>query len=158
MEMKTYADTGLVSQIARSLWPVGAIYSSTVNVSPADLFGFGVWEPIRGVFLLAENDEHPAGSTGGEFEHVLTVDEMPTHTHMSAYLDGQATTQTIRANALLPDSVEIATLTYRKTQNRTVLSEGGSIAHNNTPPPLGCLHVEEGELTRVGGSGYDEIR
>lgn len=126
MEMKTYADTGLVSQIARSLWPVGAIYSSTVNVSPADLFGFGVWEPIRGVFLLAENDEHPAGSTGGEFEHTLTVAEMPSHTHNIKAASDMIQAGTGRSQINTGGTEWGGVVTYA----------GGSQPHNNTPPHL----------------------
>ncbi len=60
------------------VYPVGAYYSSSDPTSPAELFG-GTWEDIHGRFLFAEDDAHPAGSTGGEEAHTLTVGEMPSH-------------------------------------------------------------------------------
>ena len=60
------------------VYPVGAYYSSSDPTSPAELFG-GTWEDIHGRFLFAEDDAHPAGSTGGEEKHTLTVGEMPSH-------------------------------------------------------------------------------
>lgn len=62
------------------IYPVGSIYMSTVDITPAAVFG-GEWEAIRGKFLLAESDNHAAGSTGGEETHKLTVNEMPSHKH-----------------------------------------------------------------------------
>ena len=35
----------------------------------------------EGTFLMACGDGIPAGSTGGEAEHLLTVEEMPSHDH-----------------------------------------------------------------------------
>lgn len=48
------------------------------STSPASLFG-GTWEQIKDVFLLGAGDSYIAGSTGGEENHILTVDEMPSH-------------------------------------------------------------------------------
>ena len=62
------------------VYPVGAIYMSVNNTSPADLFG-GTWEEITGRFLLGRSTAHAAGSTGGEETHTLTSNEMPAHTH-----------------------------------------------------------------------------
>ena len=38
-------------EILKKVYPVGAIYTSTVSTSPATLFGFGTWEQIQGRFL-----------------------------------------------------------------------------------------------------------
>lgn len=63
------------------VYPVGSIYMSAVEVDPSLLFG-GVWEQIKDRFLLAVGDTYEVGSTGGEATHKLTVDEMPSHTHI----------------------------------------------------------------------------
>ena len=55
--------------IAEVIYPVGAIYISTVSTNPADLFGFGTWEQIKDVFLLSAGTTYTAGSTGGEATH-----------------------------------------------------------------------------------------
>ena len=62
--------------------PVGSYYTSDKDTEPAEIFGFGTWERVKGVVLLgADEDSYPAGSEGGEAEHTLTVEEMPSHTH-----------------------------------------------------------------------------
>ena len=62
------------------VYPVGAVYISVSNTSPATLFG-GTWEAISDRFLLAAGNSYTAGSTGGEANHTLTVNEIPSHTH-----------------------------------------------------------------------------
>lgn len=74
-------DIPIVLNILKSVYPVGAIYISTVSTSPKTLFGFGTWERIKDTFLLAAGDTYSAGLTGGEAEHTLTIDEMPIHYH-----------------------------------------------------------------------------
>ena len=62
--------------------PVGSYYTPDKDTEPAEIFGFGTWERVKGVVLLgADEDSYPAGSEGGEAEHTLTVEEMPSHTH-----------------------------------------------------------------------------
>jgi microcystin-dependent protein len=76
--------------VLKKIMHVGYIHFSTVNINPAELFGFGTWEAMpAGRVLLAqgkvetENYTHNfvAGETGGEFVHQLTVGEMPSHNH-----------------------------------------------------------------------------
>ena len=64
--------------ILLSAYPVGALFMSTANISPATLFG-GTWERIKDTFLLAAGNTYAAGATGGEATHTLTVNEMPSH-------------------------------------------------------------------------------
>lgn len=58
------------------IFPVGFIVQLTVDADPAEYFG-GKWQRIKGRFLLAADDTYPAGSTGGEAEHTLTLKELP---------------------------------------------------------------------------------
>ena len=60
------------------VYPVGSIYLSVSGTDPQTLFG-GTWARLEDVFLLAAGAKHPAGSTGGEEAHTLTVGEMPSH-------------------------------------------------------------------------------
>lgn len=60
--------------------PVGYIYLSASDTSPASLFG-GTWEKIEGKFLLASSKAHTLGTTGGEEKHKLSVAELPEHQH-----------------------------------------------------------------------------
>lgn len=61
-------------------YPIGAIYISTTETSPASLFG-GTWEQIKDRFLLGSGDTYTAGATGGKASHKLTINEMPSHRH-----------------------------------------------------------------------------
>lgn len=70
-----------INAIANIIYPVGSIYMSANDVDPSLLFG-GEWEKIEGKFLLSSyGSTYTLGSTGGEANHTLTVDEMPSHTH-----------------------------------------------------------------------------
>lgn len=123
--------TQTLDQILGLVYPVGSIYMSINNVSPATLFG-GKWVQIKGRFLLGASDVYKANTTGGEATHALTTDEMPEHRHSIyypnsggpygdaaiSYPEGSGTDKTWEAEMC-------------KTQ-----SAGGSAAHNNMPPYL----------------------
>ena len=68
------------SELLNLIYPVGSIYMSVNNTSPANLFG-GKWEQIKDRFLLSAGNTYSAGKTGGEATHTLTINEMPSHRH-----------------------------------------------------------------------------
>ena len=121
-----------VAQAINLMWskiyPVGSIYISTVSTSPSALFG-GTWEQIKDTFLLAAGTTYTAGTTGGEAEHTLTVDEMPNHQHLLA-TDINQSEHT--------ENSDIFSYAGWKTQynySATAFS-GGNQPHNNMPPYL----------------------
>lgn len=65
---------------ALAAYPIGSIYMSVNAADPETLFG-GTWERIQGRFLFAADDARPAGNTGGEETHTLTINEIPFHNH-----------------------------------------------------------------------------
>lgn len=84
-----------IDSVLSKAYPVGAIYCSTVETNPHDLFGFGTWEYIeQGRVLLSQGDKYSAGSTGGAETHTLTVQEMPSHKHGGTTGDSGAHTHT----------------------------------------------------------------
>lgn len=84
-----------IDSVLSKAYPVGAIYCSTVETNPHDLFGFGTWEYIeQGRVLLSQGDKYSAGSVGGAETHALTVQEMPSHKHGGATGDSGAHTHT----------------------------------------------------------------
>lgn len=107
------------------IYPIGAI---AIGAKPS----IGKWERIQGRFLWASNTAHPAGSTGGEETHKLTVNEMPSHTHTTNrdmntwdgskvgydFNYGQGTGAPIAAGSNILNNT------------------GGNQAHNNMPPYL----------------------
>ncbi|MGI6117844.1 MAG: phage baseplate protein [Bilifractor sp.] len=114
-----------------SVYPVGAIYISTVSTSPATLFGFGTWEAIEGKFLLASSDTYTAGSTGGEATHTLTGAEMPAHSHRVkgwAYKVTPVTTSSQTAPTW--------PITQHDNYSGRTDMAGSTQPHNNMPPYL----------------------
>ena len=113
------------------VYPVGAIYISTVHTSPATLFG-GTWEQINDTFLLASGSTYAAGSTGGEAKHTLTISEMPSHNHrydaMSFSIEEGDDTTWVTARNYLDVGLSMG---YPSTSYT-----GGGNAHNNMPPYL----------------------
>lgn len=71
----------ICGDIAKQMYPVGAIYMSVNNTSPETLFPGTTWVQLKDTFLLAAGDSYSAGTTGGEATHTLTSGEMPSHTH-----------------------------------------------------------------------------
>ena len=76
-----YTSGSLVNDLLNRVYPVGSIYMSAVNVSPASFLG-GTWQAIeQGRMLMAAGSSWQAGTTGGAVYHTLTVAEMPAHDH-----------------------------------------------------------------------------
>jgi len=115
--------------IFETVYPVGSIYLSTVETSPATLFG-GTWEQIKDRFLLAAGDSYSAGDVGGEAEHTLTTSEMPAHTHKSSPAVWHSVCGTGHYGLTYGSGMNTA------SDQISTTSAGGGAAHNNMPPYL----------------------
>lgn len=133
----------LVNSIKSAMYPVGSVYITYNNVNPGTFLG-GTWVRFgEGRTLVGEgtgNDgstsmSFTANSTGGEYKHKLTVDEMPNHKH-AVYI--QNTTSNPQVNApkwtvALPNS-------WKQYASDTKLfgpstgNVGGDASHNNIQP------------------------
>lgn len=70
-----------LNRLAGQLYPVGSIYMNVNNVEPSAIFG-GSWERMpSGRMLVNSGDSFNLGQVGGEKEHRLAEDEMPSHQH-----------------------------------------------------------------------------
>ena len=134
LEAKDYAKKEYVDEKIATIpkpkkfdFPVGFIYMSVEETSPAELFG-GIWEQIKDTFLLACGDIYNNGDVGGEAEHTLTINEMPSHTH-SYFFDQVAYNKNAGTSGMATNSG-----TYGNSN--IIASAGGSQAHNNMPPYL----------------------
>ncbi len=121
-----------VSPIIDQIYPIGSIYLSVNNANPSNLFG-GTWEQIKDRFLLSAGDTYQGGVIGGEAEHTLTENEMPSHNHKAGHqnnliLTNQGGTQW--PPLLISPDGNIA------VYNTNTSSTGGGAAHNNMPPYL----------------------
>lgn len=125
------------------VYPVGSIYISVNSTNPGTLFG-GTWQQIEDTFLLSAGQTYNAGDTGGEAEHALTVDELPSHDHFQQY---QSDTSYVGVHVKNYNSggsiqgVQPSNGTRRDNiQSPAVrvptVATGGGQSHNNLPPYL----------------------
>lgn len=81
-----------MTDVINTLYPVGSLYfNSSDSLNPGTLFGVGTWVAFgegrvvvgagTGTDSNAVNRSFTAGATGGQFQHVQTIAEMPAHTH-----------------------------------------------------------------------------
>ena len=109
------------------VFPVGSTYITQSNTNPNTILNFGTWERLKGKVCLGldENDAdlNKIGNIGGEKEHILTVNEIPPHSHMGtpAYYRAVTVEQATELNS------------QTGTQGSTGVTGGGQ-AHNNMQP------------------------
>ena len=130
-------------------YPIGSIYLSVNETSPAELFG-GTWEQLKDRFLLAAGDTYAAGSTGGESQHTLTQQEIPNYKigDIPQAVPGDHEVWNnggISGSNMGPVSPEksgvrnnnaVLTSTSGTQYSYRVSTNGGSHPHNNMPPYL----------------------
>lgn len=119
-------------------FPVGYIYISADNTSPAQLFG-GTWEKLDGVFLLGSSSTHPVNSTGGEESHTLSYLEMPDHGHSFSKIavsNGASSGGSWHNFAVNTDWYTFLSdsAVGHINEGTSLTRAGGSQAHNNMPP------------------------
>lgn len=70
----------LSENLINAIYPIGSIYTSTNNVSPATFLG-GTWTPIKDTFLMCAGDTYEAGTSGGSPSATLTAENLAEHVH-----------------------------------------------------------------------------
>ncbi len=115
-----------------TIYPIGSIYMSIDSTNPSSLFG-GAWEPwgtgrVPVGIDLNDTDFNTVEKTGGEKTHTLSVNEMPSHTHMLHLVSTQ-----------LGNGGGMWGTTYSQYDgNVDTYPTGGSQAHNNLQPYITC--------------------
>lgn len=140
---KISSNSGSSLQVA---YPIGSIYiNMSSSMNPNTMFGFGVWVRIaQGRLLIGEgtglddtssSKSFVGGETGGEYNHKVTIQELPAHTHViyQSYIRTIVTTN--RSGTSTTSSVR------SQGGSRTVSSvlqnfstSGGDQPHNNLQP------------------------
>lgn len=132
------------ADLLNKVYPLGSIYMSIVQTSPASLIG-GEWIQIKDLFLLGCGDKYGAGSTGGEATHKLTVNEMPAHTHKvlsnnygNANANGFGNGSGVHGVSGVWTNGSETKKYYLKDNNdagqQIIQNTGSGKAHNNMPP------------------------
>jgi len=134
-----------IESIINAVYPVGSIYTSVININPATLFGVGEWASFGAGRVLVGVDTEQAEfdtvkETGGAKTHTLTIDEMPSHTHIqNAHNHSLPFRELWRWQAWTSGSSEYG-YAYNgsnfNTGNRVATNQntGGGAAHNNLQP------------------------
>lgn len=143
-------NTLMQDQILSLVYPVGSIYMSVSNVSPATFLG-GTWEQLEDTFLLAAGANYAAGSAGGEATHTLTGAELPKTNgsfrlrRMSWGTSATSSAAMVFSNSGIVTGIQttgsgVDSVAYFNGVTRGVdevtLSFGSDAAHNNMPPYL----------------------
>lgn len=101
---------------------------STNSVSPQTFLG-GTWNRIQDRFLLCAGSTYTAGNTGGSATHKLTVNEIPSHSHIKNSIGWSD------SGGFWVGTGNYTTLDFNKDTGTTG-NTGGSQEHNNMPPYL----------------------
>lgn len=131
-------------EIFNKVYPVGSIYLSVNNSNPSNYFG-GTWVawgsgrvPV-GV-NTSDSNFNTVEKTGGESEHALTTNEIPSHNHRLRDAGGN---EIESFAAMTPDGTGYDVMQqsgYRtyKVISRITTDVGGSQPHNNLQPYITC--------------------
>lgn len=142
--------------ILSKVYPVGSIYMSVNNISPASFLG-GTWEVFaKGRTLVgvdtSQTEFNSVRKTGGEKAHALTASEMPAHEgHMynnsntTGYVERNGDTNSYFINSHIAKDYGFEKYDNRPYKlisgNEFVMqgfSRGGNISHNNLQPYITC--------------------
>ena len=109
---------------------VGDVLVTMSEISPKQRWPWTSWEQITDCMLRAADSTHPAGSTGGAWEVVQTVEQLPSHTHAYAsYQDGYPSNYTAAGEYITPvGRIPYSTEVHEGTESS---STGG-----NKPMPI----------------------
>lgn len=132
------------------------LWITTSTANPESKWPGTTWEQLSDRFLIGAGNLYSLLEVGGETEHTLTTEEIPSHTHKFQYSNGSQAYQQYVSNARYinntPESnywnfgtnidnegnslrAQWANNGYE--QGGLVGNTGGSQAHNNMPPYLG---------------------
>lgn len=123
------------------VYPIGAIYISTVATSPASLFG-GSWTQLTDRFLIGAGSSYAVDETGGAATVTLSTSQIPSHNHEFQYSTNGGSSwygATMGRDGSYSDTPYLGTKSsvaeFASYQVR-VGKTGGGGSHNNMPPYL----------------------
>ena len=126
-----------VPRILDYIYPVGSIYMSWNNNSPANFIG-GTWERLKGGYLYGCVDSTETGNgtgtstqtiyLGNTGSTVLTVDQIPSHSH------GQVVTANSGGSGIRCDYVSDSNGSIAYSQGVNTYATGGGKGHTHSIP------------------------
>ena len=121
-----------INSILNLVFPIGRGFIDFTDTDYSNYLGF-TWErELIGMTPIGldvnDNDFNTIGKTGGEKEHKLTIEEMPSHNHaIKKQVDNNS------GNSVSVGSGS-SNLYYQSGDNVTTNSTGGNQPHNNLQP------------------------
>ena len=121
----------ILNQFLDFLHPIGSFFLSSDSKNPSEIFG-GKWEKVSDLFLVGAGNKYTLNSTGGEETHILTKEEMPSHSHVIEPLGRRFAW----GGDFTQDGPASGNGWRSQLSNHVTSVEGGGKAHNNIPPYL----------------------
>ena len=139
--------SSITSSLIDTIYPVGSIYISVSNTSPATLFG-GTWEAFATGRTLIGVGSYTDGNgttldystveySSGEYLHTLSTNEMPSHFHGGLKIGENYLSAW--ANAGVGNTFNLESLyTNQKNEDNKFITEntGGNAGHNTCQPSI----------------------
>lgn len=118
------------------VFPIGSTYITQTDTNPNTILKFGTWERLKGKVCLGIDEDdtslNATGRTGGEKTHILTITEIPSHSH-DVDISG---TKITKANSNMNTGGTFWNMAIGREgeYNLNLLPTGGGQAHNNMQP------------------------
>lgn len=135
------------TSLLSKLYPVGSVYINAANASnPSTFFGFGTWVSFgTGQVLVGvdggQTEFNTVGKTGGEKNHTLTQNEMPSHSHSdNGHTHAGGSGQQFLMNAsggavgYGGGANGLSAISTTGAGYASITNTGGGAAHNNLQP------------------------
>lgn len=121
------------NKLLDSIYPIGSIIIKDDATDYSSYLGF-TWEKVfAGVTLVGldttQTEFNEIGKKGGEKEHVLTIDEMPSHRHKQALIGSNQAPDGAAYNWVNSNNNR-----YLYEGDDLAIASGGGQAHNNLQP------------------------
>lgn len=143
--------SNVLKMMLGGIYPVGCIYAETTGANPGTTFGIGTWTAFaagRTLIGAGTSDQaFTAGNTGGESNHQISWNEMPSHSHgvndpghRHATCDAGQTVFTSGSTNTTYAASGYQQITWGNTNTGYsgtgigINSAGADQAHNNLPP------------------------
>lgn len=133
----TPVNKALFDKIISFLVPSGLICMWSGSIVPNGWFlcnGENGTPDLRNRFIVGAGTEYNIGDVGGEKTHVLTIDEIPSHTHNYSVVDEKMSSSPLNT----------AEDFYKNVKNATTSATGGGKAHENRPPYYALAYIMKG--------------
>ena len=137
-------------------YPVGSIYISVNEENPSKILG-GEWEQFgEGKTLVGvDNSQEEFNSiekTGGEKNHTLTIDEIPTHSHEISSLSGTTSTVGNHSHEIWPTFYGGSGWPTQSISSQYAFSLTKSVQNSNYAPLTGPMASARAGTTSPSGT------